>query len=39
MPTDLAQLGGISGMGSVKLARFGADLIHLVQSARETEAA
>jgi hypothetical protein len=39
MPTDTAQLGEISGMGSVKLARFGTDLIHLVQSARETEAA
>jgi ATP-dependent DNA helicase RecQ len=39
MPADIAQLGGISGMGSVKVARFGADLVHLVQSARETEAA
>jgi superfamily II DNA helicase RecQ len=39
MPADAAQLSDIPGMGSVKLERHGADLIRLVQSTRETEAA
>jgi ATP-dependent DNA helicase RecQ len=39
MPGNTVQLGEISGMGTVKLERYGTDLIHLVQSARENEAA
>jgi ATP-dependent DNA helicase RecQ len=39
MPVDVSQLGEISGFGKVKLQRFGAEVIQLLQAAHETEAA
>jgi ATP-dependent DNA helicase RecQ len=39
MPSDVSELGEISGLGKTKLARFGAEVIQLLQAARETEAA
>jgi ATP-dependent DNA helicase RecQ len=39
MPATVSQLGEISGMGKVKLERFGGEVIQLLLDARETEAA
>jgi ATP-dependent DNA helicase RecQ len=39
MPVAVSQLGEISGMGKAKLARFGEELIQLLQATQETEAA
>jgi ATP-dependent DNA helicase RecQ len=39
LPADVPQLGEISGLGKAKLARFGDELIQLLQAAQETEAA